>query len=272
MYSSRGGGRMRLDLYLTSKGYYESRTKAREAIDKGRVKVNGKLAKASFLVTGTEEITRENDLNRYVSRGGLKLEHALDTFGFSVKDWRALDIGASTGGFTDCLLKKGAREVVAVDVGTDQLAKDLKMDPRVISLEKTNIRALSPLKTGQFDIITIDVSFISLDKFLPRLPLFMKPETEIVALIKPQFEAGKNKVDKHGIIKDSQIHSEVLHKVVWQAQQAGLYTWGLTYSPILGGSGNLEFFGRFNLHKNAPPFAENIRAILEEAHKKVMET
>ncbi len=262
---------MRLDLYLVKQGYFASRTKAREAIDNGRVKVNGKLAKASFPVLGTEEIILEVDANGYVSRGGFKLEHALEVFSLNVTELRALDIGASTGGFTDCLLKKGVQEVVALDVGKDQLAKTLKTDPRVISLEKTNIRTLSPLKIGQFEIITIDVSFISLDKFLHRLPLFMKPEAEIVALIKPQFEAGKNKVDKHGVIKDPHIHLEVLHKVVRQALQAGLYTWDLTYSPILGGSGNLEFFGRFNLHKNAPPSEGIFITLLEEAYKKVME-
>lgn len=275
MCCTRGGCKVRLDRFLVEEGLFASRSKAKEAIDKGRVKVDGKLAKASFSVVGTEKIEIAKEEFEYVSRGGFKLAHGLDLFGLDVTGARALDIGASTGGFTDCLLKRGAKEVVSVDVGKNQLADCLREDNRVISLEETNIKYLDPESVGQFDIITIDVSFISLEKFFCRLPLFMKPHAQVVALIKPQFEAGPNRVGKKGVIKDSSVHLEVLQKIIIDANDAGLYTKNITYSPILGGSGNLEFLGQFNLdsvEKLEKMSPKKLEEIIKEAHKQVINT
>lgn len=261
---------MRLDLFLVQEGYFSSRTKAREAIDKGRVKVDGKLAKASFSIIGTEKIDVIYEDLHFVSRGGYKLWHALTIFEMDVSGFRALDVGASTGGFTDCLLQKGAKEVIALDVGEGQLNENLRSDQRVKSLEKTNIRDLDPLNIGKFDIITIDVSFISLGKFFYRLPLFLQDTGEIVALIKPQFEAGPSKVGKRGIVKDPSVHIEVLENVIKVAKDSGFFTNQLTYSPIYGGSGNLEFLGRFSRKTSKTPTTDELKNLLKEARLQVM--
>lgn len=260
---------MRLDQYLVAEGYFPSRSKAKKAIEDGKVLVDGKLAKASFLLSGSESIEVLPEEVQFVSRGGFKLLHALEVFGISVTGRRALDIGASTGGFTDCLLQRGAAQVVAVDVGRDQLDESLKHDPRVISLEKTNIRELQPEAVGRFDIITIDVSFISLIKFADRLPLFLRETGDVVALIKPQFEAGPENVGKGGLVKDPKVHLEVLENVIRAFADAGLYAWGAAYSPIAGGSGNIEFLGWFRLQKNTDP-GYDLKSIVAEANMQVI--
>ena len=233
------------------------------------VLVDGKLAKASFFLSGSESIEVLPEEVQFVSRGGFKLLHALEVFGISVTGRRALDIGASTGGFTDCLLQRGAAQVVAVDVGRDQLDESLKHDPRVISLEKTNIRELQPEAVGRFDIITIDVSFISLTKFADRLPLFLRETGDVVALIKPQFEAGPENVGKGGLVKDPKVHLEVLENVIRAFADAGLYAWGAAYSPIAGGSGNIEFLGWFRLQENTDP-GYDLKSIVAEANMQVI--
>ncbi len=263
---------MRLDRYLVENGYFTSRNKAQEAINQGKVKVDGKLAKASFSVIGTEDICVIKEQNEFVSRGGKKLSKALDFFSLTVEGFRALDIGASTGGFTDCLLKRGAAKVVAVDVGENQLVSTLKADPRVTSLEKTNIKTLTPESVGSFDLITIDVSFISLTCFLDRLPLFLNLGAQIIALIKPQFEAGPSNIGKKGIVKDPKVHLQVLEKVILKAETVGLYTKGITYSPITGGSGNIEFLACWGLEKKERPTNEELSLVVNTAHKQVIES
>jgi len=260
---------VRLDQYLVVKGYFPSRSKAKDAIKNGKVKVDDKLAKASFSLKGTERIEVKVEEIRFVSRGGFKLLHALNTFALDVKGLRALDIGASTGGFTDCLLQNGAKEVVAVDVGIGQLVESLKTDPRVISMEKTNIRELVPESVGKFQLITIDVSFISLTKFLDRLPLFLEEDSHIIALIKPQFEAGPKNVKKGGIVKSPRVHLEVLENVIKSAKSAGLHIWDITYSPLAGGSGNIEFLGWFRMQKNTD-FNRNLKSVIDNAYMQVI--
>jgi 23S rRNA (cytidine1920-2'-O)/16S rRNA (cytidine1409-2'-O)-methyltransferase len=179
----------------------------------------------------------------YVGRGGLKLAHALDTFGVTVTDRRALDIGASTGGFTDVLLQRGVRDVIALDVGRGQLDWKLRTDPRVIVREGVNARALAASDVSHpVDIVTVDVAFISLRLIFPALPPFLAPDADIVALVKPQFEAGRDQVGKGGLITDPKVHEAVVQKVTEEAAASGLTRSAMTPSPITGATGNREFF------------------------------
>jgi len=217
------------------------------AILEGRVRINGQRAgKASDSVRAADRLEVVG-LEKFVSRGGLKLEHGLDHFGLDVSGRRAIDVGASTGGFTDCLLQRGAAGVYAVDVGRGQLAWKLRCDPRVVVMEKTNARELAP---GRFpppfvpvDLVVIDCSFISLRKILPPAVALLRPSGRIVALVKPQFEAGKAEADKGaGVIRDSAIHERVLRELAeFVAGLAGLQWRGVTASPLLGPAGNKEF-------------------------------
>ena len=177
----------------------------------------------------------------YVSRGGLKLEKAISAFSLGLTGKTAMDIGASTGGFTDCMLKNGVTKVYAVDVGTDQLHENLKNDSRVINLEKTNIRTLPESEAEKTDFISIDVSFISLSLVLPHALRFLKDDGQIVALIKPQFEAGKSALNKKGVVKDAKIHLSVIKSVLEFSKNLGLFVSGLTYSPVRGPEGNIEY-------------------------------
>jgi 23S rRNA (cytidine1920-2'-O)/16S rRNA (cytidine1409-2'-O)-methyltransferase len=231
----------RLDVLLVEKGLTESREKAQALILAGKVLVEGKtVSKPGAFVHPEANIEVKEGLP-YVSRGGLKLEFALKTFGVDPSGKVAIDVGASTGGFTDCLLQHGASKVYAVDVGYGQLAWKLRQDPRVVILERTNIRYLTSLPE-LVDLATIDVSFISLRLVLPPVLNLLKPKAEVVALIKPQFEAGREKVGKKGVVRDPQVHREVLESLVDFAQDLGLSTLGLTVSPLLGPEGNVEFF------------------------------
>lgn len=237
------GDKQRLDLLLVEKGFYSTREKAQAAIMAGLIMVGEKkIDKAGTKVDVNSSLRILGNLCPYVSRGGLKLAKALENFPLNLEGKVILDIGASTGGFTDCALQNGAFRVYAIDVGYGQLAWSLRQDPRVINMERTNIRYLKPDQLEEAGgLATIDVSFISLDKVLPKVKEFLAEEGEIIALVKPQFEAGRGKVGKKGVVKDPKIHLEVLHKVIAMAEDLGLVVRGLTFSPIKGPEGNIEF-------------------------------
>jgi 23S rRNA (cytidine1920-2'-O)/16S rRNA (cytidine1409-2'-O)-methyltransferase len=232
---------MRLDTLLVQRRLAESRQKAQGLILAGQVLVDGHLVdKPGRRIPDGAEVTIREGLP-FVSRGGIKLEHALDHFDIDVSEKIAADVGASTGGFTDCLLQRGARKVYAVDVGYGQLAWKLRQDPRVVVLERTNVRYLESLPE-LVDIATIDVSFISLELVLPQVARLLGSEGEIVSLIKPQFEAGREQVGKGGVVKDPVIHRIVLERVIRLAERGQLRIRGLTPAPVRGPAGNVEFF------------------------------
>lgn len=235
--------KLRLDQLLYKKGITESRQKARALILEGKVIVNGqKIEKPGTLVEETAEITISGEALPYVSRGGLKLESALKEFSVDVKDKVAMDIGAGTGGFTDCLLQHGAKRVYAVDVGYGQLAWKLRTDPRVIPIERTNIRYMPREKIPEeIDIATVDVSFISLKLVIPKVLEFLKPRGEIIALIKPQFEVGKDEVDRGGVIKDPEKRKKVVQEIKNFFESLNLKVTGIIQSPIAGQKGNIEY-------------------------------
>ncbi|MEY2409777.1 MAG: rRNA (cytidine1920-2-O)/16S rRNA (cytidine1409-2-O)-methyltransferase [Verrucomicrobiota bacterium] len=234
----------RLDAALVERGLCESRQKAQRAVMAGQVRVNEQPAgKPGDAVKDTDALAVIGG-EKYVSRGGHKLEHALLHFGVNVTGVMAIDLGASTGGFTDCLLQHGAAQVHAVDVGHGQLAWKLRGDPRVVVMEKTNARALVPGAFPPADLIVIDCSFISLRKILPPAVALLKPDGKIVALIKPQFEAGKAEADKGaGVIKDPVVHARVISELqAFASTLPGLRWCEVTDSPLLGPAGNKEFF------------------------------
>ncbi len=233
----------RLDKVLVDRMLVESRERARALIMAGQVVVDDHAAeKAGQMVHTDANIRLKGETLPFVSRGGLKLEKALEYFAVDVSNLVALDVGASTGGFTDCLLQRGARKVFAVDVGYGQLAWKLRQDDRVVNLEKTNIRYLEPeILDDVPDIAVIDVSFISLDKVLPNVTRLLKGGGKIVALIKPQFEVGRGEVGKGGVVRDEEKHRKVVDTVHSLAESLGLEVQGITESPILGPKGNREF-------------------------------
>jgi len=235
---------MRLDQAMVERGLSESRERAKRAILAGQVRVNSNVAqKPSDSVSPADEIVLEAGA-KFVSRGGYKLEHALDVFHLDVTGLVAIDIGASTGGFTDCLLQRGARQVFAVDVGRGQLAWKLRQDRRVVVMEKTNARYLKSEQFPQlFDLAVVDCSFISLRKILPPAIALLKRQGKIVALVKPQFEAGKAEADKgRGVIRDASIHERILEELrQFTAAQANLNWLGAVESPLEGPAGNKEF-------------------------------
>ena len=234
---------------LFERGLAESRAKAQAMVMAGVVLVDEKRAvKASdtFPVEANIRIKGESPESRYVSRGGLKLEAALREFGVDPNGYTCLDIGASTGGFTDCLLQQGAIRVVAVDAGTNQLVWKLREDPRVEVHEKTNARVLKPEDLGDtFDLIVIDVSFISVTKIIPVLPALLKDDGRVIILIKPQFEVGKGEVGKGGIVREPEKHERVVNEVNAAAAQHGFTPVGVIDSPITGAEGNKEFLGLY---------------------------
>ena len=243
----------RLDKLVLERGLAPSRERAKALIMAGQGVVDDHLAgKAGLMVAVTAEIRLKGEPLPYVSRGGLKLEKGLESFGIDVEGLSALDVGASTGGFTDCLLQRGARRVIAVDVGYGQLAWKLREDPRVLSLEKTNIRHLEPEMLPELpDLAVIDASFISLDKVLPPTLRLIKEEGTIVALIKPQFEVGRGQVGKGGVVRDEKKHLEVVEAITVLAQGLGLQVLGVCESPILGPKGNKEFLIHLRKGKQA---------------------
>lgn len=224
-------------------GMAPSRERARALIMAGQVVVNDHLADKAGSMVATDAIIRiKGELLPYVSRGGLKLEKALREFSLDVSGLVIMDVGASTGGFTDCLLQHGARKIYAVDVGFGQLAWQLRKDERVVNLEKTNIRYLEKEKLDDIpDMAVIDASFISLEKVLPNTLNLIKPHAVVVALIKPQFEAGREKVGKGGVVRDESVHRQVIESIRGFAEQIGLVVQGVTESPITGPKGNREF-------------------------------
>lgn len=234
----------RLDVLLVKQGLAESREKAKAVIMAGCVYVNDQKedkAGAMFDETKARLEVRGNTL-RYVSRGGLKLEKAVDRFQLELLDKICMDIGASTGGFTDCMLQNGAAKVFAVDVGYGQFAWKLRQDPRVVCMEKTNIRYVLPGDIGEpLDFASVDVSFISLTKVLPAAKALLKDGAEMVCLIKPQFEAGREKVGKKGVVRDKRVHLEVIQKIIAFAMEEGFSVLHLAFSPIKGPEGNIEY-------------------------------
>ena len=235
----------RLDTLLVTRGLVQSREKARALIGAGKVLVgNLKKDKPGTQVAADADIQLIGDGLPYVSRGGLKLEGALQAFGVDPKGRVVMDVGASTGGFTDCVLQRGAQKVYAVDVGYGQLAWDLRVDPRVVNLERTNIRYLprEAIEKEGVDLILIDTSFISIEKFLPHLLGFLKEGGTLIGLIKPQFEVGKGEVGKGGVVKDPVQHQKVIDRISAFSKDLGLNVLGVVESPLLGPKGNKEFF------------------------------
>ncbi len=230
----------RLDILLVERGLAESRQKAKALIMAGQVLVDDRpVSKAATLVSGGADI-RVKERLPYVSRGGLKLEAALERFAIEVRGVVAADVGASTGGFTDCLLQRGAGRVYAIDVGYGQLAWRLRTDRRVVVMERVNVRYLHDLPES-IDLATLDLSFISLRLVLPAVVGWLKPGADIVALIKPQFEAGRQQVGKGGVVRDAAVHRAVLREVLTWALEHGLTVRGLMVSPLKGPAGNVEF-------------------------------
>ncbi|WP_448947597.1 TlyA family RNA methyltransferase [Lachnoanaerobaculum sp.] len=260
----------RLDVLLVKRGLAESREKAKAVIMSGIVYVDGqKEDKAGQTFADTANIEVRGSTLKYVSRGGLKLEKAMECFDVSVKDKVCMDIGASSGGFTDCMLQNGAKKVYAVDVGHGQLAWKLRNDTRVVVMEKTNIRYVKPDDIGEsIDFASIDVSFISLSKVLPAAYNLLGERGEIVALIKPQFEAGREKVGKKGVVREKSTHIEVIQNCFAYAKENGFFVRELEFSPVKGPEGNIEYL--YHLVKSGDVDSDiDIEAIVNTAHEKL---
>ncbi|WP_278567396.1 TlyA family RNA methyltransferase [Emergencia timonensis] len=235
--------KQRLDVALVERGLIASREKAKVVIMEGLVYVNGqKSDKAGAQIKDDDKIEIRGETMRYVSRGGKKLEKAMQVFPISLDGCVCIDIGASTGGFTDCMLQNGAVKVYAIDVGYGQLDWKLRTDDRVVNMEKCNVRYLdTDLIAEPIDFISIDVSFISLKLIFPVAAKVLAEDGEIVCLVKPQFEAGREQVGKKGIVRDRKVHEEVIQNVIEYARENGLYPQGLTFSPVTGAKGNIEY-------------------------------
>ena len=234
----------RLDKLLVERGLVQSRERARALIMEGRVTVDGQtFEKPGTLVKMDAHLQIQGEDLPYVSRGGLKLEAALKGFSVDPEGKVVIDVGASTGGFTDCVLQKGAKKVYAIDVGYGQLAWKLQRDPRVINLERRNVRYLKREEVPEeADLILVDTSFISVEKFLPHLVGFLKEEGDLLCLIKPQFEVGKGEVGKGGVVRDSKLHQKVVDRISQCSRELGFTAQGIIESPLLGPKGNKEFF------------------------------
>ncbi|MGN7387791.1 TlyA family RNA methyltransferase [Sporosarcina sp. SAFN-015] len=251
---TNGQSKERVDVLLVQRGLVETREQAKRSIMAGIVfSAETRLDKPGEKIKIDAPLTVKGSALKYVSRGGLKLEKALDVFDLSVKDKIVLDIGSSTGGFTDCALQNGADHCYALDVGTNQLAWKIRSDERVTVMEKTNFRHAMPeqFTKGTPQVATIDVSFISLSLILPPLKRIIADGGDVVALVKPQFEAGKDKVGKKGIVKDKSVHLEILHKIAESSRDNGFSLQGISYSPVTGGEGNIEFL--FHLRSEEEP-------------------
>lgn len=257
----------RLDVLLFERGMVPSRERAKAIIMSGIVYVNNQKAdKAGMSIPEDVEIEIRGKTNSFVSRGGLKIEKALNYFEIDPSGLCVMDIGASTGGFTDCLLTRGARKVFSIDVGYGQLAWKLRQDPRVVCMERTNIRHVTPdmLDGERPEFAVIDVSFISLRLVLPVVANLLDEHGRIACLIKPQFEAGKGKVGKKGVVREPEIHREVLEAFIEHAHEAGFHVYQLTFSPIKGPEGNIEFLGY--LGKDGEDGILDPSALVAEAH------
>lgn len=261
--------KQRLDIYLTEHNMAPSREKAKAIIMSGIVYINNQKAdKAGMLVTADDKVEVRGSTLRYVSRGGLKLEKAMHTFSITLDGLTCMDIGASTGGFTDCMLQNGAAKVYSVDVGYGQLAWQLRTDERVVNMERTNIRYIDKDKIDPLDFASVDVSFISLTLVLPVAYDMLKDGGRIVCLIKPQFEAGREKVGKKGVVRDEKVHIEVIEKVVSFCKQNNLAVKGLTFSPIRGPEGNIEYL--LYLEKGGESVETDIAGVVEQSHREAI--
>ena len=258
----------RLDVLLTERMYADSRSKAQAIIMSGNVYVDGQKAdKPGISYEETGDIEVRGAVCPYVSRGGLKLEKALRDFGVNPEGYVCSDSGASTGGFTDCLLQQGAKKVFAIDVGYGQLDWKIRSDERVVVMERTNIRYVTPADLGEpLDLSVIDVSFISLKIVLPAIQALLKPTGQVVCLIKPQFEAGRDKVGKKGVVREPATHREVLDGFVALANELNFRILGLTYSPVKGPEGNIEFLGHLTL-ADLPGIEPDTAQVVAQAHQ-----
>lgn len=260
--------RRRIDVALVERGFFSSRERARAAVLAGEVRVDGVTVTKAGHPVGDDVVIDVAQRARFVSRGGEKLAGALDAFGVDVAGARAIDVGASTGGFTDCLLQRGALSVVALDVGYGQLAWSLRTDERVRVVERTNIRSTDPVELGApFDLAVVDVSFISLRTVLPHVVAALGEDGAVLALVKPQFEAGKGRVGKRGVVRDPAVHEDVLGSAALAAIEEGLVVRGLGFSPIKGPEGNIEFW----LWAARTGEATEVEAafVVAEAHRKL---
>lgn len=262
----------RLDVLLVNLGLAPSREKAKAIIMAGQVYVKGqKEDKAGSMFDPYSPIEVKGNTLKYVSRGGLKLEKSMTNFNLSLEGKICMDVGVSTGGFTDCMLQNGAVKVFAVDVGHGQLAWKLRQDERVICMERTNIRYVTPDQIGEpIDFVSIDVSFISLTKVLIPVKELMAERGQVVCLIKPQFEAGREKVGKKGVVREKSTHQEVIEKVIAYAKEIGFGICNLEFSPIKGPEGNIEYLLHLQNNpteeeKNAPD--SDIKALVEQSHE-----
>ena len=258
----------RLDVLLVERLYADSRAKAQAIIMSGNVYVNGQKAdKPGTSFEETVDIEVRGAVCPYVSRGGLKLEKALRDFGVKPEGYVCSDSGASTGGFTDCLLQQGAKKVFAIDVGYGQLDWKIRSDERVVVMERTNIRYVTPEDLGEpLDLSVIDVSFIGLEIVLPTIKTLLKPTGQVLCLIKPQFEAGKENVGKKGVVRDPKIHKMVLDHFVELVNSLNFKILGLTFSPVKGPEGNIEFLGHLTLD-DVPGIQPDTADVVAQAHK-----
>lgn len=260
----------RLDVLLVEKGLCESRSRAQAVIMSGEVYVNGQKSDKPGTPTDVEaEIEIRGNACPYVSRGGLKLKKALRDFGVDPTGLTCLDSGASTGGFTDCLLQNGAKQVFAIDVGYGQLAWSIRTDPRVVCMERTNIRYVTPEQLGTpVQLAVIDVSFISLRIVLPAVKALLSADGQIICLIKPQFEAGKENVGKKGVVRDPAVHQAVLNSFLQLADELQMTVCNLTFSPVKGPEGNIEFLGHLSMLPEGAVIPDTA-ALVTAAHEKL---
>lgn len=263
----------RLDILLVEKGIIPSRERAKTNIMAGKVFVDGiRVDKAGAKVSIDANIEFKGDTIPYVSRGGLKLEKAIKEFPIVLENKICMDIGASTGGFTDCMLQNGAKKVFSVDVGYGQFAWKLRTDERVVCMERTNIRYVTPEDIGEkLDFASIDVSFISLKTIMPATINLLKDNGEVVALIKPQFEAGREKVGKKGVVREASVHKEVVEEIVNYLLENNLNVLGVSYSPIKGPEGNIEYLVYFTKdnNKNSSFNLEDIDKVIKASHSEI---
>ena len=259
----------RLDVLLVEKGLCESRSRAQAVIMSGEVYVNGQKSDKPGTPTDVEaEIEIRGNACPYVSRGGLKLEKALRDFGVDPTGLTCLDSGASTGGFTDCLLQNGAKQVFAIDVGYGQLAWSIRTDPRVVCMERTNIRYVTPEQLGTpVQLAVIDVSFISLRIVLPAVKALLSADGQIIFLIKPQFEAGKENVGKKGVVRDPAVHQAVLNSFLQLADELQMTVCNLTFSPVKGPEGNIEFLGHLSMLTEGAVITDTAELVRDEHEK-----
>lgn len=258
----------RLDQLVFNRGLTDSREKAKALIMAGDVYVNGQKSDKPGTPVPEDAQIELRAAPRYVSRGGLKLEKAMQVFPVHLQGKLCMDIGASTGGFTDCMLQNGAHKVYAIDVGYGQLAWKLRTDPRVVNLERCNVRYLTPAQVPELvDFFSVDVAFISLKLVLPVARRFLKPEGSAVCLVKPQFEAGRGRVGKKGVVRDPAVHEDVLREITAFALQAGFSLQGLTYSPVRGPEGNIEYLLYLGPQTAPPGELPDIADLVEASHR-----